>query len=215
MEAASSQLLLAEAVKELVRKQGVEGTTVQQIVYQAKLSRKTFYKYFLDKYELINWICFREWSESRRDAIVESGWEAFRSILEFLETDRAFYAAALRYTGQNSFGSYLVDCFSAIIGETFHNEYRSVGLEERWTECIVRMLADDAREAMVNWLELGEGLSPEEFFEVTLKGADVFVSMLSGKARDAGRHIHDGLFSYSLSDEQKERLNELLDSVRR
>ena len=46
---------LAEAMKTCMRTMPVEKITVKEIVQECGTTRQTFYRYFLDKYDLINW----------------------------------------------------------------------------------------------------------------------------------------------------------------
>lgn len=45
----------AEAIKELMKTESVEEITVRQIADESGFSRQTFYRNFLDKFDLINW----------------------------------------------------------------------------------------------------------------------------------------------------------------
>ena len=46
---------LARAMKECMKTTSVENITVKQITEKCELTRQTFYRNFLDKYDLINW----------------------------------------------------------------------------------------------------------------------------------------------------------------
>ena len=46
---------LARAMKECMKSTSVENITVKQITEECGLTRQTFYRNFLDKYDLINW----------------------------------------------------------------------------------------------------------------------------------------------------------------
>ena len=46
---------LARAMEECLRTQSVESVTVTELARRAGLTRQTFYRNFMDKYDLINW----------------------------------------------------------------------------------------------------------------------------------------------------------------
>ena len=46
---------LAKSMKECMQSSSVENITVKQIAENCGLTRQTFYRNFLDKYDLINW----------------------------------------------------------------------------------------------------------------------------------------------------------------
>ena len=47
--------LLADAMKQCMKKAAVEKITVKEIVEECGTTRQTFYRNFRDKYDLINW----------------------------------------------------------------------------------------------------------------------------------------------------------------
>lgn len=56
MEAAeNTKYRLAEGLKKVMEKYPVDKITVKQIVDESRVTRPTFYRYFKDKYDLINW----------------------------------------------------------------------------------------------------------------------------------------------------------------
>ena len=46
---------LAEAMKECMKTSKVDAITVKQLAEKCGLTRQTFYRNFLDKFDLINW----------------------------------------------------------------------------------------------------------------------------------------------------------------
>ncbi|WP_035798060.1 TetR/AcrR family transcriptional regulator C-terminal domain-containing protein [Butyrivibrio sp. MB2005] len=99
----NSKYKLAEAVKECMKTTSVENITVKQIVDVCGVSRQTFYRNFIDKYDLINWYfdrlleqSFKEMGsgETLRDGLIKK----FRYIKE----ERLFFTAAFRVDEQNN-----------------------------------------------------------------------------------------------------------------
>ncbi len=58
MTANDSKKRFVQALKSLAKNEPVENITTEEIVKTAGLSRQTFYKYFMDKYDLAFW-CYR------------------------------------------------------------------------------------------------------------------------------------------------------------
>ena len=169
-----SEALLSQAAKELVREQGLEKTTVLQIAQRAGLNRQTFYKRFTDKYNLVNWICYTEFIDVKKQVFTEGGWATVNSILQFFENDRAFYGSVLQETGQNAFGSYIVEVFKCIIYNYTGDTLRQFGLSEIEVEGMSRELADDFRSAVVFWLLKEPEKDAQQFFEVLNNAARAF-----------------------------------------
>ena len=80
---------LAAAMKKCMERMPVEKVTVKEIVEECGTTRQTFYRYFLDKYDLINWYFDKILSESfehmgRGGTVYEGLVRKFR----FIEKDR-------------------------------------------------------------------------------------------------------------------------------
>lgn len=52
---------LAEAMKECMKTSKVDAITVKQLAEKCGLTRQTFYRNFLDKFDLINWYFGKSW----------------------------------------------------------------------------------------------------------------------------------------------------------
>ena len=93
---------LAQAMKVCMKEKPVDRITVQEIVDVCGVTRQTFYRKFLDKYDLINWYFDKLLLESF--AHMGSG----RAILEglerkfaYIQEERVFFTAAFSSDDQN------------------------------------------------------------------------------------------------------------------
>ena len=93
----------AEAMKECMQTSNVDTITVKQIVEKCGLTRQTFYRNFLDKYDLINWyfekILDQSFEHMGRGTSV---YDALVQKFTYIEQEKQFFAAAFRYDEQNS-----------------------------------------------------------------------------------------------------------------
>ncbi len=185
-EHTETKAALADAVKQLVREQGLAKTTVLQISQRANLNRKTFYKHFRDKYELVNWICYREWSERESAFGLEDSWAFALSILAFFEDDRLFYGAALEDMSQNSFGTYIVNNIATIIRQSCGDVFRYFGVADDAIDRISFQLARMFRESIVFWLKEQEDKTSAEFFVDIETEANAFAALICEYNRYAG-----------------------------
>ena len=94
---------LARSMKECMQSSSVENITVKQITENCGLTRQTFYRNFLDKYDLINWYfdklltkSFEHMGQGKNvhDALVKK--------FTYIQKERTFFSAAFRYDEQNS-----------------------------------------------------------------------------------------------------------------
>ena len=93
---------LAQAMKTCMKEKPVDRITVQQIVDVCGVTRQTFYRNFLDKYDLINWYFDKLLLESF--AHMGSGrtrLEGLERKFAYIQEERVFFAAAFSSDDQN------------------------------------------------------------------------------------------------------------------
>ena len=94
---------LARAMKECMKTTSVENITVKQITEKCGITRQTFYRNFLDKYDLINWyfdiLLAKSFEHMGQGKTV---YDALVKKFSYIEEERNFFAAAFRYDEQNS-----------------------------------------------------------------------------------------------------------------
>lgn len=98
-----SKYRLARAMKECMKSASVENITVRQITEQCGLTRQTFYRNFLDKYDLINWyfdkLLVKSFEHMGQGKTV---YDALVKKFAYIQEEQTFFAAAFRYDSQNS-----------------------------------------------------------------------------------------------------------------
>ena len=99
-----TKALLGEKFKELVAKKGFEKLTIKMITDAAGVIRPTFYNYFQDKYEVMEWLLwedvFQEVSELMEQ---ERGMESLQLLFRKFGEDKNYYEKVFEVTGQNAF----------------------------------------------------------------------------------------------------------------
>lgn len=94
---------LAAAMKKCMERMPVEKVAVKEIVEECGTTRQTFYRHFLDKYDLINWYFDKILSESFEHMDKgETVYEGLVRKFRYIEEERLFFNAAFRYDDQNS-----------------------------------------------------------------------------------------------------------------
>lgn len=114
------------ALRDLVAERGFASVSASDIIERAGVSRSTFYRCFSDKYDVANW-AFKRYKNIRlQDKDQYFSFETgLRAQLAHLSENREFFAAALRYRGQNSLSDsmvetneeYMTQCWQAAHGE--------------------------------------------------------------------------------------------------
>lgn len=126
--------------------------TVGSIAREAGISRKSFYNYFSNKYELVNWILYAEMTKIRKAPLDEGLDVAFESFLGFFATDRPFFSEALSDDSPEGLGRYYVDLLYEIAHPTLASTFRTTLTSEDEVERAVSLLAEAARNLTVTWL---------------------------------------------------------------
>ena len=97
------KMLLAEALKQCMRKVPLEKITVTQIVRTCGTTRQTFYRHFQDKYDLVHWV----FDQILMQSFAHMGegktvYEARVNKFTYIREELIFFQAAFRCDTQNS-----------------------------------------------------------------------------------------------------------------
>ncbi len=118
--------LIAESFKNLILKKDFKKITVKMIAAESGFMRSTFYNYFQDKYEILEWIVKTELYDKIHPYVLnESYFEAFQKVFKCIEEDKEFYKKAFLIDGQNGFEEILAKEMSKL----FKKAYESVNFE--------------------------------------------------------------------------------------
>lgn len=98
-----NHILLARAIRHLLANESLDKITVEDICRDSMLSRKTFYRYFPDKYALVNYVFDELFERAYLSNNADKSWdEATTIFLNGLVSDQRYYANAYSFEGQNS-----------------------------------------------------------------------------------------------------------------
>lgn len=94
---------LAQSMKECMKTTSVDNITVKQITENCGLTRQTFYRNFLDKFDLINWYFDKLLAKSfEHMGMGNTILEALEKKFSYIQEEHLFFSAAFRYDSQNS-----------------------------------------------------------------------------------------------------------------
>lgn len=99
-----TKALLGEEFKELVVEKSFEKITIKMITDAAGVIRPTFYNYFQDKYEVMEWLLWEDVFQSVTELIsMDMALEAMKMLFRKIGADKAYYRKVFEVEGQNSF----------------------------------------------------------------------------------------------------------------
>ncbi len=151
--------ILADSLKKIMRKVPFAKISIMDICEEAGTSRRNFYRYFPDKYALLNWIYLQELGNQfpKDDSMLIHDYVPF--ICKIVYEDRAFYANAFSVSGQNSFRSY---CKERMYPKFMH-DYGDVFLSDVSASFYVDHITEAIFDRIVMWLKSEPCMPPEEF----------------------------------------------------
>lgn len=101
---------IASSMVELVEKKPIDKITITDITVNCDMTRQVFYRYFVDKYDLINWMY-----EEDCGSIIYTGEENFslkswiEYIIDILEDKKSFYVHAIQDDSSKTFENLILD----------------------------------------------------------------------------------------------------------
>lgn len=113
-----TKVLIGESLKVLMRDHPFEKITIKMITDEAGVIRPTFYNYFCDKYEVVEWIFNENIIEKVRSMFEQKMYtEGLKLLFVCMKNDCPFYKKAFEITGQNA--------FSDIVRNSLHQLFMS------------------------------------------------------------------------------------------
>lgn len=94
--------------------------TVEAICRQAKIAKSTFYKYYLDKFDLMNYNYKRLIDTSIKSRDDYTWEELFRAILDFMESHSKEMKASFETQGINCFNRFMYNYSYDLVVTTSH-----------------------------------------------------------------------------------------------
>lgn len=150
---------IAETTKKLIQEKPVEKVTVGEICKKTGVNPRTFYRYFKDKHEVVEWIYAHSSLTTGLNVPDWSFWDYFPYIARVLYDDRQFYRHAFQYHGQNSFRWYSIMQLQPILTRDFGSAFPDKADLDFFIEHICNMAFD----SFVIWLSAEPCPEPEKF----------------------------------------------------
>lgn len=158
MRESATKKVIAESLKRRMLRHDLTDITVTDLCTDAEINRRTFYRHFTDKYQLVTWIYENGFQKAIGDD--EPGlFDLFGRVCTYLYADRAFYARALTFTGQNSFRDFLCDRLHPYLQADFADLFSSAETEAFMSGKMSNVVIDIVQ----NWLVQPDCPPPEEF----------------------------------------------------
>ena len=167
---------LARSMKECMKTMSVDNITVKQITENCGVTRQTFYRNFMDKFDLINWYFDKLLAKSfEHMGMGKTVYDALVKKFTYIQEEHVFFAAAFKYDRQNSLRQHqncLRDHDFELILAFYENLIREKTgrIPDETIHCILEMYCQSSIYMTVKWV-LGElECAPEGLAKILVDG---------------------------------------------
>ena len=147
---------IVSSTKELVCEKDFEKISVIEIATRCSVNRNTFYYYFKDKYEVIEFIFESEimpvLAEFENERNLASSVSA---LCRHLKGEKTFYTHMLRSIGQGSFRQMLVNYYKQYLTDAAHERCLRLNISADGRDIIAKFYAHGTVGMICEWAETG------------------------------------------------------------
>ena len=167
-------------MKECMKTSKVDAITVKQLAEKCGLTRQTFYRNFLDKFDLINWyfdkLLTKSFEHMGRGTTV---FDSLEKKFTYIQKEKAFFAAAFRYDKQNSLREHDFDLILAFYENLIHEKSGSPVSPEM--HFLLEMYCQGSITMTVKWVLGKKMAAPEGLAELMVEAMPVKLKELFEK----------------------------------
>lgn len=159
---------LANAIKQVMKKQPLDKITVSEIVAVCDVTRPTFYRHFQDKYDLVNWYFDQLATKSfRQMGISLSLREGLLKKFELMREEGIFFTSAFSSQAQNCLMEYDFHC----IYHFYSDVIKKNGVENLTEEIdfLLKMYCNGSIFMTAEWAKNGMKLSPSQITDYLIE----------------------------------------------
>ena len=168
---------IASSMVELVEKKPIDKITITDITVNCDMTRQVFYRYFVDKYDLINWMY-----EEDCGSIIYTGEENFslkswiEYIIDILEDKKSFYVQAIQDDSSKTFENLILDKTRFYLKKII--EYKTATELTKQLEFLIEMTARGLVEMIIFEIEKEMPVKKEILVDWLMNGISKEISDL-------------------------------------
>ena len=161
---------IADAMERVIDRTGsLRDVSVQAILEECGLSRPTFYRYFSDKYDVVNWSYTYHVEEltglynGQKD---NSDEEMLRRFIGYFYDKRSYFIKVMDYLGQNSFYEHYFTAFVRWYTVLHYQEPRNIDTLSSEEAYMLVYSASGTSQVLRKWITNGCTESPEQMLRI-------------------------------------------------
>lgn len=162
-----TRYVFAQSIKDLMHKQSLDKITVTDIVKHSGMTRQTFYRYFQDKYDLVNWY-FEKLADKSFRQIGNSATlrEGLIKKFTFILNDKVFFTQAFQSIDYNNVENYDYQCIFTFYKNIIQRKLGNIPLDILF---LLEMYCHGSIAMTVNWVFNGMSKKPEVIAELLIE----------------------------------------------
>lgn len=160
--AIATKKLLADGLKELLKKKTLDKITVKELVLTCGVNRQTFYYNFQDIYELLEWIFNEEADRLRKEMQGIADWqERLQIVIKKIseEDNRRLILNAFYSVNPIQIDRFLQNYFRPSVEGVIYENTKDVKLSEEDREFMIRMYDLCWVDLVMRWIQSGMDMS--------------------------------------------------------
>ena len=155
----STRRTLIKCMKKLVREHSFSQISIDSICELAHISRRTFYRYFPDKYSLLETTYLEGFFNKLDTSDVANFWDLFRKLCEQIYSEQSFFSHAFDVKGQNGFWEEA----TKIIAPYMRRDFPVTDDIREMVEFYISNDIDVLFQLIERWIKDGYNMTPEQF----------------------------------------------------
>lgn len=171
-----TRYIFAQSIKDLMADHSLDKMTVTDIVKHSGMTRQTFYRYFQDKYDLVNWY-FEKLADKSFRQIGNSSTlkEGLVKKFTFLYHDQVFFTQAFQSKDYNNVENYDYQCILEFYSRVIQ---KKIGTIPKDIMFLLKMYCHGSITMTVDWVIQGMKESPEEIADLLIDALPVKLEKL-------------------------------------
>lgn len=147
---------IVTSMKELVSEKPFDKISVIEIAKRCGINRNTFYYYFKDKYDVLEWIFRTEIETILAPCLKEMHLaESVTALCEHMKTEKTFYTSALEDLNHRCLRQLLVDYYKQFLMEAAGHHFERLGISAENQELIARFYSHGTIGMLCDWARSG------------------------------------------------------------
>jgi AcrR family transcriptional regulator len=159
---------LAKGIKTIMEKKPLDKITVKEIVNESDLTRQTFYRYFQDKYDLVNWYFDKLAQQSIKQMGVSLTLEeGLTRKFAFVRAEKEFFTAAFKSRDCNSVYDYDLKLITDYYTNRIINKTgKPLNPADKF---LLDMYCQGSMDMTFKWVTEGMAMEPQEFAKLLIE----------------------------------------------